>query len=525
MMEVSQQHAKTMLAIHGWSGILLGALLYLVIVTGVVAVFAEEINDWASPLQHSAPHKWPVGLDAKLRELAATVKPEYQEELTMFARAGGRLRVFFHHHIPVEGEAFPQEYGAKFDLHPETLEVLDRKEGWGDDIDEVDAPNALADFLVHLHISLHLPDPYGFFLTGVLGLAMLVAAVTGFVIHRHLLRELFTLRKYRKGLLVRRDTHVIAATWNLPFAFILAFTGSYFSFTSSVGFPALAMVAFGGDQVAMSETLNGSVAPENTAPATPADFDRILADTTTRAGAPNFIIVDHYGRADARVTIFTARPGRRAVRPQSGLRRQQRRVDTGKTVSRHAAVDRQQAIVADGAAALRRLRRPFLQRRLVRARICERIRDVVRNVVVDHAARGDPRMATHGARSHLPRLRIAACARADHMGLFHRPRPGTCCTGAADGGRILHCNHRGRHSDGAPARYGSIAAMVVGRPGHRIAGCAGAAVDRRRAGLGRGVVGRSASRAVDGHGVRDRRRVLHLDGIAQSRRRAARDGE
>ena len=170
----------------------------------------------------------------------------------------------------------------------------------------MDAPNALADFLVHLHISLHLPDPYGFFLTGVLGLAMLVAAVTGFVIHRHLLRELFTLRKYRKGLLVRRDTHVIAATWNLPFAFILAFTGSYFSFTSSVGFPALAMVAFGGDQVAMSETLNGSVAPEDTAPATPADFDRILADATTRAGAPNFIIVDHYARADARVTIFTA---------------------------------------------------------------------------------------------------------------------------------------------------------------------------------------------------------------------------
>lgn len=306
MMEVSQQRTKTMLAIHGWSGILLGALLYLVIVTGVVAVFAEEINDWASPLQHSAPHEWPVGVDAKLRELAATVKPEYQEELTMFARAGGRLRAFFHHHVPVEGQAFPQEYGTKFDLHPETLEVLDRKEGWGDDIDEADAPNALADFLVHLHINLHLPDPYGFFLTGILGLAMLVAAVTGFVIHRHLLRELFTLRKYRKGLLMRRDTHVIAASWNLPFAFILAFTGSYFSFTSSVGFPALAMVAFGGDQVAMSETLNGSVTAENTAPAMPADFDRVLADATQRAGAPTFIIVDHYGRADARITLFTA---------------------------------------------------------------------------------------------------------------------------------------------------------------------------------------------------------------------------
>lgn len=306
MMEISQARAKTMLAIHGWSGILLGGLLYIVIVTGVVAVFAEEINDWASPLQRSAPLEWPVGLDGKLRELAASVDPRYHEELTLFANAGGRLRVFFHHHVPVEGEPFPQEFGTQFDLHPETLEVLDRKEGWGADIDERDGPNALANFLVHLHISLHLPDPYGFFLTGILGLAMLVAAVTGFIIHRHLLRELFTLRRYRKGLLVRRDTHVIAATWNLPFAFILAFTGSYFSFTSSVGFPALAMVAFGGDQVAMSDALNGSVTPEDTAPAVPADLDSVLADVTTRAATPNFMIVDHYGRADARISVFTS---------------------------------------------------------------------------------------------------------------------------------------------------------------------------------------------------------------------------
>ncbi len=305
MMEISQERAKAMLAIHGWSGILLGSLLYTVIVTGVVAVFAEEINDWASPLQRSAPHEWPAGLDEKLRGLAANVDPKYHEELSLFASAGGRLRAFFHHHIPVDGEPFPQEFGVQFDLDPTTLEVLDRKEGWGDDIDALDAPNALASFLVTLHVSLHLPDPYGFFLTGILGLAMLVAAVTGFVIHRHLLRELFTLRKYRKGLLVRRDTHVIAATWNLPFAFILAFTGSYFSFTSSVGFPALAMVAFGGDQVAMSDALNGGVTPEDTAAAVPANLDSILADVGTRAVVPNFIVVDHYGRADARVTVFT----------------------------------------------------------------------------------------------------------------------------------------------------------------------------------------------------------------------------
>ena len=50
MIKLQQHDTKTLLAIHGWSGILLGLLLYAVICTGVAAVFASEINNWASPL-------------------------------------------------------------------------------------------------------------------------------------------------------------------------------------------------------------------------------------------------------------------------------------------------------------------------------------------------------------------------------------------------------------------------------------------------------------------------------------------
>jgi uncharacterized iron-regulated membrane protein len=37
----------------------------------------------------------------------------------------------------------------------------------------------VADFLINLHVRLHIPDPYGLFVTGLLGLAMMIAAVTG----------------------------------------------------------------------------------------------------------------------------------------------------------------------------------------------------------------------------------------------------------------------------------------------------------------------------------------------------------
>lgn len=306
MIRLPQHRAKTLLAIHGWSGVLLGLLLYAVILTGVVAVFAEEIGNWSSPLERGTAPAFPAGLDAKVRELAATVDPEFLEELSLWPRAGGRVQAFFHQHIVPEGASQPEEFGVEFELHPETLEVLDRREGSADEIHVRNRANALADFLVELHVSLHIPDPFGFFVTGILGLAMMVAAVTGLLVHRHLLKELFTLRRFRDALLARRDAHVIAATWNLPFAFVLAFTGSYFSFASSVGIPAMAMVAFGGDQSALIDAIVGAAPAQDTTPAPHGNLDAIVADARRRTSVePAFASISNYGRADSQITVFT----------------------------------------------------------------------------------------------------------------------------------------------------------------------------------------------------------------------------
>lgn len=306
MIRLSQDRAKTLLAIHGWSGVLLGLLLYTVIVTGMISVFADEIGDWSSPTRQPPTMAFPTGLDAKLRELAATVDAKYHEELSLFPRAGGRIQAFFHHHVAAEGGGLPEEQGVEFTLDPRTLAVLERREGLADDLHSFDIDNALADFLVELHVSLHIPEPWGYFVTGILGLAMMVAATTGLLVHRHLLKELFTIRRLREALLQRRDAHVIAATWTLPFAFILAFTGSFYSFTSSVGVPVMAMVAFGGDQTALFETVVGLPPPENTTLTAPADFDAMFADARARTRTePAFAAITHFGRADARLTVFT----------------------------------------------------------------------------------------------------------------------------------------------------------------------------------------------------------------------------
>ena len=309
MFKLPQRDTKILLAIHGWSGVLLGLLLYAVICTGVAAVFAEEINDWASPLAHShSAVTFPPGLDAQVREFAGHVDPQFHEEIAIFGGAGGRVNLRYHRHdTNPDGE--PSERGVEYELDPVSWERIARRSGWADDIEAKTRADGIADFLINLHVRLHIPDPYGLFVTGVLGLAMMIAAVSGLLIHRHLLADLFTLRLGRDALLRRRDLHVVAGTWNLPFAIVLAFTGSFFSFASSVGLPAIAMVKFGGDQEKLTDTLYGRARAENRAAAPMTNLEAVLKDTRRRNSAdPHYISIANYGRADSTITVSTALP-------------------------------------------------------------------------------------------------------------------------------------------------------------------------------------------------------------------------
>ena len=50
MINLKARETRTLVAVHGWAGAVLGLLLYAVIVTGTVAVFANEIKTWSGGL-------------------------------------------------------------------------------------------------------------------------------------------------------------------------------------------------------------------------------------------------------------------------------------------------------------------------------------------------------------------------------------------------------------------------------------------------------------------------------------------
>lgn len=304
MINVQQKTKQSLLAIHGWSAVFLGLLLYWVIFTGTVAVFGDELNDWASPLPQAVPDSFPVGTDAMLKKAASEIDPKYLDEMIAFETSGGRMRAFFHTHGEPEEGGHPVEEGVLYVFDPNSGEVLQTAEGTQEEIESKLNFGKLGQFFIEWHVRLHVPSPWGLILTGILGLTLLASCITGFVVHKHLIKEAFLRRKRGKDLLTAKDTHVMASTWNLPFAFILAFTGSFYSLAGAFAIPAIAMVAFGGDQEKLIETVQGVPAAENPTPATMADFDAMLESVRAEGATPRFITVNHWGREDAVVNIF-----------------------------------------------------------------------------------------------------------------------------------------------------------------------------------------------------------------------------
>jgi uncharacterized iron-regulated membrane protein len=301
MSMVGKDTSKRLLAVHGWSGVFLGLFLYLVVITGTVAVLGHEIGQWSvGGSMREAPLAQP--LDTRVKQLALTVDPKYREDVALFAGSARTITLFFHTH-GTNSAGDPDDLGVRFLLDPETLDVLRRDEGYGAEL-PADRAGALDDFLATLHTSLHAPNPVGLYLTGLAGFVMLFAVASGIILHKHLLRDLFVAPRRSSRLLNRRDRHILAGSWSLPFGFLLAFTGTFFSFAGAIGLPIVAQVAFGGDQVAMIETIVGVPEATSNEPAAMGNLDAIIAQSSQRTGShPDFVSIIHWGTADAKAQL------------------------------------------------------------------------------------------------------------------------------------------------------------------------------------------------------------------------------
>ncbi|WP_208352082.1 PepSY-associated TM helix domain-containing protein [Pseudaestuariivita rosea] len=297
-MNASAASTKRLVALHGWSATVLAVLLYVVMLTGTIVVFDNEITRWSEG-RTGLVNALDGPVDVHIRRLAEQVPDDLEDDVIVREGRGGNLSVFFGANRVLEsGES--GLFGHSFLIDPRSGTLHQAKVGFFADIIADRPEYALSNFLVDLHVRLHVPGRLGLYMTGILGVIMLIAAVTGVLIHKHIVRDLFTTERPGKRIVSFRDRHTLAGVWSLPFAILLSFTGAFLSFAVSLGLPVVALVAFGGDQDKALETVMGSHAIVDPTPARMADLQQIISDAQGRANMPiGGLTIHHYGRADA----------------------------------------------------------------------------------------------------------------------------------------------------------------------------------------------------------------------------------
>jgi len=307
MIKVAKNTTRRLLDVHGWLGVALGLALYVVVFSGAIVVFSHEIGDW-SVSGHSLGDGLAGKVDDKLVELSQDIPKEYLDEVAIWQNSAGNIITFFHTHV-TDDKGEPAEKGVRFVLDPASLTILSRVEGFQEDLPVISS-SFLERFYIDLHVRLHAPGSLGLYLTGILGLVLFISAVSGFILHRHLIKDIFLSPRLSTRLLNTRDRHNLAGTWGIVFSILLAFTGAFFSFATTLGLPVIAITAFAGDREQAIETIVGIPPVEDDTPKQFIGIEKIIEQARqpeVAGSVPAFLFIQHWGRADA-VVLTTHEP-------------------------------------------------------------------------------------------------------------------------------------------------------------------------------------------------------------------------
>ncbi|WOI45272.1 PepSY-associated TM helix domain-containing protein [Acidovorax sp. BLS4] len=317
-----QNFRLTMAWLHTWFGLVLGFVLMVVFFFGSLSVFDREIDRWAIPETRFAPQPMP-SFDRVLQPAFQTMtRPDAANLEAARSRVNGPLADTFPivnswgayttHRDPVLGMF------TSFAL-PNAKDADDQV--WGTRTIDPRNGNPLPDdhlkigsrFFYPLHYSLHLEwKSLGYWIVGFAALMMLVALVSGVVMHRKIFREIFTFRPRKHTQRSALDLHNLTGVVALPFHFIFAlsglviFGGIYFPVTETQLHPLHEL----HEQHEALET--GLPAKRAGTPGTLASVDAMVAEAQRRwaakgmAGEVGYLNVQHVGDANAYVSVFRA---------------------------------------------------------------------------------------------------------------------------------------------------------------------------------------------------------------------------
>ena len=266
------------LSAHSVTGLIISAVLFIICLSGTLAVFEDEIGWWELPETPAVSFVTPEA--AQKGSEAAFAKDPETTHLYLY---------------------LPRENWPRFVVA--TDNGTHSANADGELVGEYES--AWNDFLIHMHYYLHLPETFGMIIVAIFGVFLVGMAISGFLAHPKVFKDAFRLKRQGQRRIVQADLHNRLSVWTAPFHIIVAATGAMIGLFVVIAF-VLAQTGYGGDTRALTQAIFGSEPEVNE---TPADLPNIAGALsymqTELADKPAFLVVVHDpGKASQHIGMY-----------------------------------------------------------------------------------------------------------------------------------------------------------------------------------------------------------------------------
>lgn len=271
---------QVMAWLHGWTGLLLGWLLFVMCLAGTLSVFKPEISRWMRP-ETTATADRAAALTAAAGFLSKAAPTSFGWYLTL---PNARMNTVEATYDPGTGFVYRA-------LDPVSGTPVPRETLGGE-------------FFYRLHFELQLPFPWGRLLASLAAMVLLLGLITGIFAHRRIFKDFFTFRP-AKGQRSWLDGHNALGVLALPFHLMISFTGLLMLATLTM--PWAIRANYGEDMAAMFQAFQpGQIdRPAAGKPAPLAPLAPMLREAERRLGQPvGRVTIAHPGDAASTVTMF-----------------------------------------------------------------------------------------------------------------------------------------------------------------------------------------------------------------------------
>ncbi|MBC3766904.1 PepSY-associated TM helix domain-containing protein [Neptunicella marina] len=268
----SQQSLKA----HAWLGLLTGALMYWVCLSGALAVYYPLLERWEQP----DIQEYRTLSDANLQKA-------YE--------AANQLSADTHHLFIM----LPTEEMQRPSIASDTQSWLINHDGsLGGS-----KSHPWKDMLVNLHLYLHLPYNIGMLVVSVLGALLCALILSGVIAHRRIFKDAFNLRFKGQAVQTQADIHNRISVWGLPFHLMIGITGAYFGLASLINV-FFAEVFYQDDQSKLMADLYGAE-PALSQPVSAASIDVAMQNLRELApqAEPFYVTLEDVGEPEQYMII------------------------------------------------------------------------------------------------------------------------------------------------------------------------------------------------------------------------------